>query len=116
MQSCFRVLICIVLLLSVVLAQATSSKKTASIPVNTQSMNQLIEGNLYKELDYFAQKLDEGGESTRIDGVKVFKSDDKFIPGKIAIALGELVLHAKNGSQEQRRYLRIFKKIGRAHV
>ena len=74
-------------------------------------MNQLIEGSIYKELDYFAQKLDEGGESTRIDGVKVFKSEDKFIPGKIAIALGELVLHAKNGSQEQRRYLRIFRSI-----
>jgi hypothetical protein len=88
-------------------------KKPVPMP-NTpeaQSMNQLIENNMYKELDYFANKLDEEGESTRIDGVKVFKSDDKFIPGKVAISLGELVLHAKNGSLEQKKYLRIFKNL-----
>ncbi len=112
MQSCLRAFLCVLVFLIASLAQASSIKRT-TIPtaLNTQSMNQLIEGSIYKELDYFAQKLDEGGESTRIDGVKVFKSEDKFIPGKIAIALGELVLHAKNGSQEQRRYLRIFRSI-----
>jgi hypothetical protein len=91
--------------------QAVTPKKSPANSLVSQSMNQLIEANLYKELDFFAQKLDEEGESTRIDGVKVFKSDDKFIPGKIAIALGELVLHCKTGSPEQRKYLRIFRNI-----
>ena len=86
-------------------------KKPLPSILAVQSMNQLVENNLYKELDYFATKLDEEEESTRIDGVKVFKSDDKFIPGKVAISLGELVLHAKNGSPEQKKYLRIFKNL-----
>jgi hypothetical protein len=91
--------------------QAQPLKKATVPTLSVPSMHQLVEENIYKELDHFAQKLDEGGESTRIDGIKVFKSEDKFLPGKIAIALGELVLHAKGGSQEQRRYLRIFKSI-----
>ena len=106
-----NLLVVLLPILVCVSAQAAVVKKTPVPNVASQSMNQLVENNLYKELDYFANKLDEEGESTRIDGVKVFKSDDKFIPGKVAISLGELILHAKNGSPEQKKYLRIFKNL-----
>ncbi|OON63323.1 hypothetical protein B0920_07990 [Massilia sp. KIM] len=47
----------------------------------------------YPQLDYFFQKLVKERENLTIDGRQAFKSKDKFLPGKIATGLADLLLH-----------------------
>lgn len=65
-------------------AQAASQ---APVPLR-QSVEQA-----YPQLDWFFQKLVKEKEKLRIDGVAPFDSHDKFLPGKIATGLADLLLH-----------------------
>jgi len=47
----------------------------------------------YPQLAYFAELLTEQKADLTMDGVKPFEAGDKFLPGKIAAGLGDLLLH-----------------------
>jgi hypothetical protein len=47
----------------------------------------------YPQLEYFSQLLTREKADLTMDGVKPFEAGDKFLPGKIAAGLGDLLLH-----------------------
>ena len=54
---------------------------------NAPPMDRIITGRIMPQLDGLMDRLiDEQGAMT-LDGVKVFESNDKFLPGKIAVGL-----------------------------
>jgi hypothetical protein len=58
----------------------------------TQPLHQTVE-QAYPQLDYFFQKLVKERDGITIDGRAPFQSHDKFLPGKIATGLADVLLH-----------------------
>ena len=65
----------------------------------------------YPQLDWMFQKLVKEKGKLRIDGVAPFDSHDKFLPGKIATGLAELLLHAPAGDTRLPAMLRDYGDI-----
>lgn len=74
-----------------------SMPRLSTAPVPT-SINQTVQTQIYPQLDYFFEKLNAEKGLVEIDGVPAFKSNDKFLPGKIAIGLGHLLLNIPRDS------------------
>lgn len=55
-------------------------------------LHQTVE-QAYPQLEYFFQKLKQEQGQLTMDGTKPFESHDKFLPGKIAAGLADLLLH-----------------------
>jgi hypothetical protein len=55
-------------------------------------LHQTVE-QAYPQLEYFSQLLTREQAGLTMDGVKPFEAGDKFLPGKIAAGLGDLLLH-----------------------
>jgi hypothetical protein len=55
-------------------------------------LHQTVE-QAYPQLEYFFQKLTQEQGNLTMDGTKPFESHDKFLPGKIAAGLADLLLH-----------------------
>ncbi|GAB3458012.1 hypothetical protein GCM10027321_13330 [Massilia terrae] len=55
-------------------------------------LHQTVE-QAYPQLEYFSQLLTREKAGLTMDGVKPFGAGDKFLPGKIAAGLGDLLLH-----------------------
>lgn len=58
----------------------------------TPPLHQTVEG-AYPQLDWFFQKLVREGDKLEIDGRAPFQSHDKFLPGKVATGLADVLLH-----------------------
>jgi hypothetical protein len=58
----------------------------------TAPLHQTVE-QAYPQLDYFFQKLVRERDGITIDGLAPFQSHDKFLPGKIATGLADVLLH-----------------------
>jgi hypothetical protein len=74
---------------------ATAFATTAAFGVLAQAaapLHQTVEG-AYPQLAYFFDKLAKEKEGLTIDGQAPFRSNDKFLPGKIAAGLADLLLH-----------------------
>jgi hypothetical protein len=66
---------------------AGQAQAAAAVPL-MQSVEQA-----YPQLDWLFQKLVKEKDGLRIDGVAPFESHDKFLPGKIAAGLADLLVH-----------------------
>jgi hypothetical protein len=66
-------------------AQAQASQAAAPL-------HQTVE-QAYPQLEYFSQLLTKEKAGLTMDGVKPFEAGDKFLPGKVAAGLGDLLLH-----------------------
>src|SRR4051812_20532159 len=71
---------------------ALSSTQLAQTP-----MHQLIQQHIYPQLDYLFDKLAAEQMQVTLDGVAAFKSNDKFLPGKIAVGLSHVLLNTAPG-------------------
>jgi hypothetical protein len=67
----------------------TGPAHAASAPA---PLHQTVE-QAYPQLAYFSRLLTEQKANLTMDGVKPFEAGDKFLPGKIAAGLGDLLLH-----------------------
>ncbi len=74
-------------------------------------MNRIVQDEVYPQLDYFLEKLDAEKEQVSIDGYLPFKSNDKFLPGKIAAGLGDVLLHTPKDDQKFDKVLREFRAV-----
>src|SRR5258706_1218134 len=74
-------------------------------------MNDIVRGRLYPQLDYVFGKLHEEKRAVPIDGVAAFKANDKFLPGKIAVGLGHLLLETPRDDARFARYLAGYRDI-----
>jgi hypothetical protein len=78
-----------VLAAAAVSAPAAPSVASAAAPA---PLPQTVE-QAYPQLDYFFQRLVQEKTALSIDGRKPFESHDKFLPGKIAAGLADVLLH-----------------------
>jgi hypothetical protein len=73
-------------------------------------LNRTVE-QAYPQLDWLFQKLVKERDGIRMDGVAPFDSHDKFLPGKIAAGLADLLLHAPAGDAKLPGMLRDYGDI-----
>lgn len=78
--------------LAAVLASSTGAALAAEPAKPAAPLHRTVE-QAYPQLAYFAQLLTEQKANLTMDGVKAFEAGDKFLPGKIAAGLGDLLLH-----------------------
>ena len=74
-------------------------------------MNHTIEQRFVPDLDHLFHKIIAEKRGLKIDGVSAFNGKDKFLPGKIAIGLTQLIVHTADGSPVITEYLDGFRQI-----
>ncbi len=74
-------------------------------------MNDIVRDRLYPQLDYLFEKLRAEKEAVTIDGVAAFTGKDKFLPGKIAVGLSDLLLDTPRDDARFARYLKGYRDI-----
>lgn len=75
-----------------VITMAVLALSHAAPALATRPLHQTVE-QAYPQLDYFFQKLVKERDGITIDGRAPFQSHDKFLPGKIATGLADVLLH-----------------------
>jgi hypothetical protein len=80
-------------------------------PLATRPMNRIVQDNAYKQLDYFFKKLVAEKENIVMDGQAPFKSNDKFLPGKVAAGLGHVLLNTAKDDPELAQKLKDYRDI-----
>jgi hypothetical protein len=74
-------------------ALAAPAMALAAAPVAQTPMAQIVQQQVYPQLDYLFDKLAAEQGQVTLDGVDAFKSNDKFLPGKIAVGLSHVILN-----------------------
>lgn len=80
------------------------------------SCNETVETKLQPQTEALLENLVKDGRKLAIDGVPVFNGQDKFLPGKIAIALVEFLVSLPPDDPRLPAYLEDFRKIARLTV
>ncbi|NGZ86900.1 hypothetical protein [Duganella aceris] len=98
---------------SAVFAQTAELPSPASYvpPLATTPMNRIVQDNAYKQLDYFFKKLVAEKEAIVMDGQAPFKSNDKFLPGKVAAGLGHVLLNTDKNDPALAQKLKDYRDI-----
>jgi hypothetical protein len=80
-------------------------------PLAGMPMNQIIQRQLYPQLEYLFDKMVAEKEGVTIDGVEALKSNDKFLQGKIASGLAHVLLSMRKDDPRLQERLRQFREI-----
>jgi len=80
-------------------------------PAANVPMNRIVQEQVYPQLDYFFGKLGAEKEQVTIDGYAPFQSNDKFLPGKIAAGLGDVLLHTPKSDPKFDQVVREFRDV-----
>ena len=80
-------------------------------PLAGIAMDTLVHERLYPQLRYFFEKLRSERGNIVLDGVPALRSNDLFLPGKIALGMGHVVLATPAGSAELRQALQTYRDI-----
>jgi hypothetical protein len=89
-------------------AQATTNYVA---PLAQTPMHQIVQANVYPQLDYLFDRLAAQQAAITLDGVAAFKGNDKFLPGKIASGLAHVLLNMDKGDPRLPERLRAFRAI-----
>lgn len=68
-------------------------------------MNRAVEGRIMPQVEALLVRLMAEGRGMRIDGVEVFNGSDRFLPGKIAAGMAQLILATPRDDPRFARYL-----------
>lgn len=99
------------LLLAVCSAFAPAFAAPAASAAPDVPMNTIVQKELQPQLDYFFTRLAAEKEGLVIDGYKPFASNDKFLPGKIAVGLSYVLLNKAPGDPALETRLRQYREI-----
>lgn len=102
----------LVLVLSVP-AVAAAQVERGPVYKTVLPMSVTVDERVHPQMRLLLDQLISEGRGMRLDGVEVFAANDKFLPGKIAIALSYAVAQAPAGSAERRTYLAGFRQVSR---
>jgi hypothetical protein len=80
-------------------------------PLANVPMNQIIQQQLYPQLEYLFDKMAAEKEGVTIDGIEALKSNDKFLQGKIASGLAHVLLNMRKDDPRLPERLRQFRDI-----
>jgi hypothetical protein len=92
-------------------ALAAQPVPSAAPDLAATPMNQIVQSRVYPQLDYLFQKLSAEKDGVTVDGVAAFKSNDKFLPGKIAAGLGDVLLNTSRDDPRFAARLRSFREM-----
>lgn len=95
-------------------AQASFAPQvTADDPLTDDlpSYDQTVKTRLMPQLRNIIDQMLAQQRDMTIDGVRVFDSNDRFLPGKIAIGIAHLILDGDLTAAEQAEYLSAFRRI-----
>jgi hypothetical protein len=98
-------------LLSSTLAPAAQSTAIPDQPLSGLPMNQIVQRQLYPQLEYLFDKLASEKEHVTIDGLEALKTNDKFLQGKIATGLAHVLLNMRKDDPRLPERLRQFRDI-----
>ncbi len=77
---------------------AQAGEVSLSLDENQASFNQIVAQRIRPQIDLDArQRLIAEGRDMQIDGQRVFTGNDKFLPGKIALAFGDVITITAGG-------------------
>lgn len=97
--------------LFVCLLVACGSLSSASVTVKADSFNQIVETRIRAQLADLLQRLVAEERAMKIDGQPVFSGDDKFLPGKIALAFSDTLVSLPAGDARRAQLLSGFRRI-----
>jgi hypothetical protein len=90
---------------------ALAASTTPAAAQSTASLRTTIDREVRPTLDTLINRLVRDGRGLTIDGTPAFNGGDKFLPGKIAIAVSHLIVGAPAGSAERARRVRDFRTL-----
>jgi hypothetical protein len=93
-----------------VITMAVLALSYAAPALATEPLHQTVE-QAYPQLDAFFRKLVQERDGITIDGRAPFQGHDKFLPGKIATGLADVLLHAPAGDPRLPGMLRDYASI-----
>jgi hypothetical protein len=92
-------------------AQAVAADARGQIYQTVAPMDQTVTRRILPELDTLLNKLiAEKGDMT-LDGIRVFESNDRFLPGKIAVGMAFLLVDTPRTDPKFQRYLAGYRQI-----
>ena len=100
-----RLIVCLALVLGL-LTSASSAGAAAA-----DSFNQIAETRIRVQLANLLQQLVSEGRAMKIDGQPVFSGDDKFLPGKIALAFADTLAGLPVDDPRRAKLLEGFQRI-----
>jgi hypothetical protein len=80
-------------------------------PLAEVPMNQIVQRQLYPQLEDLFDKMLAEKEHVTIDGVEALKSNDKFLQGKIASGLAHVLLNMRKDDPRLQERLRQFREL-----
>ena len=90
---------------------AADAAQTDTAP-SAAAMNQLVQTRLAPQLEYLVEHLAAQRTAMRLDDVQVFDAGDKFLPGKIALGIGDLIqIHARTAPERVAQDLATFRAL-----
>jgi len=75
------------------------------------SYDSIVEGRIRPQMAALLSQLVAEGREMRIDGQRVFSGDDKFLPGKIALAFGDVIVALPADDPRRAKLLEGFSRI-----
>lgn len=107
---------CVTLMIHPAAAEAAAPADTARDPrgpvyLQAPPMNATLETHVEPQVEALLRKLLDEGRSLRLDGIEVFAAEDKFLPGKIAIAMAHLIAATPRSDPRFAEYLNGFRVL-----
>lgn len=92
-------------------AQEASPVQQAQVYTAVAPMNETVVSRMMPQVEALLEKMLAEKRGTQLDGVKVFESGDKFLPGKIAIGLVYVLLSRSPDDPQYKHYVDAFREI-----
>jgi hypothetical protein len=103
--------VCLGALATPAFAQSAASDPHGPVYLQAPAMDASVTGRLLPQLEALLHQLLREKRALAIDGVPVFDSGDKFLPGKIASGLSYLLLATPRGDPRLEEYLAAYRDI-----
>jgi hypothetical protein len=92
-------------------AVARPDTQRGTVYLTAPPMNETVETRILPQIDGLLTKLLAERRDLTLDGVRVFDTEDKFLPGKVAIGLAYLVVSTPRDDPRFARYLDGFREV-----
>ncbi|MBC9032850.1 hypothetical protein IAG41_10645 [Sphingomonas sp. JC676] len=103
--------VCLAALANPAFAQSAAPNPHGPVYAQAPAMDATVTGRLLPQLEALLHQLLREKRALAIDGVPVFDSGDKFLPGKIASGLSYLLLATPRGDPRLQEYLAAYRDI-----
>jgi len=101
----------VALAIALIATPALASDPRGPVYHQAPPMNAVVSGRVTPQVEALLSDLMADGRGYRLDGVGVFSAEDKFLPGKIAIAMAHVIVATPRDDPDFQRYLAGFRQL-----